>query len=118
MGGGAWSNAVDHYAEDGHREGAPVAYEATGYDSSETRAALPRLVCTAVMMARRAAVLKERARREGRHHVVQTGQGPLVATPEGRLAEIPSGSYLTADGRLVPHDERVHGGARVEEPDA
>ena len=118
MAGDAWSNALDHYPKDGPREGAPVAYEVAAYDSEETRRNLPRLVLGAILMARRAAILKERARREGRYLLVQTGQGPLAATPEGQLQEIASDTYLTADGRLVPHDPALHGGARIEAPDA
>jgi hypothetical protein len=114
VGGGEWSNAVDYHAEDGHREGAPIAYEVMAYDSAGTRASLPRIVCQAVMMARRAAVRKERARREGRHYHVDTGQGPLVATPEGRLVEMGRESFLTADGRVVPYDPALHGTIRYE----
>ncbi len=112
------SNATDYYPEGGMRDGAPVAYEAMGFDSQETRARLPRLVCQAVFMAWRAPILKELARRNGRHYVVQTGQGPLLASPEGKLVEIPFDTYVAADGSLVPYDEERHGAARIEAPDA
>lgn len=112
------TNATDYYPEGGMRDGAPVAYEAMGFDSRETRERLPRLVCQAVFMSRRAPLLKALARRDGRFYVVQTGQGPLLASPEGKLVEVPYDAYVTADGRVVPHDEKAHGHARIEAPDA
>lgn len=116
--GGMFSNATDYHSEGPLRNGAPVSYEASAFDSHETRRSLPRSVCRAALMARRTPILKALAVRNGRFYVVQTGHGPMVATPEGTLADIPSSTYLTADGRLVPWDEAVHGHGRVEDPDA
>lgn len=115
--GQPFSNAVDYYGP-GHREGRPISFEAMGFDSPDTRKALPRLVCKAVLKARRAAVLKAMARRDGRPYLVQTGKGPLLVTPEGTFGEIPADKYLTADCRLVPHDPDIYGPARIEDPDA
>lgn len=116
---GPWSNGTDYLPDDGFlQHGGPIGYEAMAYDSEENRARLPRIVLEAVMMARRAGLLKALAHRDGRPHLVQTGKGPLLAMPGGGLARIPHDRYFTADGRLVPHDPDAHGGARVEAPDA
>lgn len=111
------SDAVDHHPEGSMSEGAPVAYEASATDSAESRAALPRMVCLAVTLARRAAVIKALARRDGRHRLVQTGGGPLIASSDGVLVELPQGCRLTRDGRIVPHDGR-DGTAWIEDPHA
>ncbi len=81
---GPWSNGTDYLPDDGFLgHGGPVGYEAMGHDSDESRRMLPRLVLQAVMMARRAGLLKSLARRDGRPYLVQTGNGPLLAMPEG-----------------------------------
>lgn len=113
--GQPFSNAVDYYGS-GHRKGRPIAFEAMGIDSVETRKELPQLVCKAVLKARRAAVLKAMAKRDGRMYLVQTGKGPLLVTPEGAFLEIPSDKHVTADCQLVAYDPDVHGNVRIADP--
>ena len=115
-GGGAFSNGADYMPDGWPHGGRPVSYEAMAMDSEAARARLPRLVCTAVALSWRTPVRKALARLRNRHYVVQTGKGPLVATPEGTLVPIPSGMFLTAAGAMVRHDEEVHGPGSVEVP--
>ncbi len=112
------TNATDYHPEGAMNAGAPVSYEASARDSVEARASLPRLVCQATMMARRAQVAKALARRDGRHRLVQTGHGPMLASPGGKLVHLPHDSRFTSDGRIVPHDDEKDGPARIEDPDA
>jgi hypothetical protein len=86
------SNATDY-----KHDGRPIGYSAGFYGR---RTELPLLVIEARLKALMALLRKRRAVECGNYQHVDTGNGPLVATPEGKLSEIHYNRFLTADNKL------------------
>ena len=80
--------------------GRPVSYGCTLWGD---RSLIAHSIATAAMLARLGLLLKAMAKAEDRMYRVQTGKGAMIADRRGVLIEMPAGSWLTDDGRLIAH---------------
>jgi|ERR1051326_1808214 hypothetical protein len=88
------SNAIDY-----GRRGQPVEYSSRLW--GDEREKIPRAVAAAALIAHRALFLKRLAIDDKRMYLTQTGNGPRLILPDGRITDLPYHSWLTAEGKLV-----------------
>lgn len=87
---------------DYHFDGRPLAY-ACMYFGVRERMAIA--VCIAALRARLGLLVKAKAKAEGRMYLVDTGNGSRIANVDGKLLDMPDGSWLTEDGKLIARKE-------------
>lgn len=97
-----WHDAPVSDAMDYHFNGRPLAYSCATYGSRDKIAIS---ICIAALRARLGLLLKARALAEGRMYRVQTGDGPYIAGLDGKLLEMPQGSWINDDGKLIARRE-------------
>jgi len=88
------SNAIDY---DRHGR----AFEYHSHLWGDEREKIPRAVAAAALKAHRALFLKRLAFTDNRMYLTQTGKGPRLVNPDGRITDLPYQSWLTDEGKLV-----------------
>lgn len=88
------SNAIDY-----DRQGR--AFEYHSHLWGDEREKIPRAVAAAALITHRALYLKALAITNNRMYLTQSGKGPRLVHPDGRITDLPYKSWLTDEGKLV-----------------
>lgn len=86
-------------------DGSPIRYSVQSW--GDDRSNLPIVIVTARLKVAMAILRVELAKQDQNYQFIDTGCGPMIATPNGTITEIPHGKYLSWSNRLndVPEQE-------------